>query len=67
LDVFGLPSFLANRRIIILFNFFKCKVKKKKMGYMPIGIDMVAYVKNMLVDGASIKFFLDAVQINDLK
>jgi hypothetical protein len=34
---------------------------------MPIGIDMVAYVKNMLVDGASIKFILDALQINDLK
>jgi hypothetical protein len=37
------------------------------MGYMPIGIDMVAYVKNMLVDGASINFISDVMQINDLK
>ncbi len=37
------------------------------MGYMPIGIDMVAYVKNMLVDGASIKFISNAMQINDFK
>jgi hypothetical protein len=37
------------------------------MGYMPIGIDMVVYIKNMLVDGASINFISHAVQINDLK
>jgi hypothetical protein len=40
---------------------------KKNMGYMPIGIDMVVYIKNMLVDGASINFISHAVQINDLK
>ncbi len=67
LDVFGLPSFLANRRIIILSISLNATQFLKKMGYMPIGIDMVAYVKNMLVDGASIKFISNAMQINDFK
>jgi hypothetical protein len=40
---------------------------KKKMGEMPIRIDVVAYVYNRLVDGASFKSISNALQINDLR
>jgi len=40
---------------------------KKMMGEMPIGIDMVAYVYNRLVDGAFFKSISNALQINDTR
>ncbi len=66
LNVFYLSFFSFKQENEYVFSIFSnATIFLEKMGEMPIGIDMVAYVYNRLVDGASSKSISNALQIND--